>query len=30
VSGDLNGDGAADFAIVMKGVATLAVNDFVL
>lgn len=30
VSGDINGDGAADFAIELGGMYTLTVNDFVL
>lgn len=30
VAGDVDGDGAADFAIVLNGVVTLAATDFAL
>ncbi|KQP37822.1 hypothetical protein ASF34_17285 [Methylobacterium sp. Leaf106] len=30
VSGDVNGDGAADFSIVLKGALTLQAGDFIL
>ncbi len=30
LSGDINGDGRADFALLLSGVSTLTANDFIL